>query len=91
MAPNYADALNNLAGLQLSSGDFLDALGTIQRLLKINPRSAQAYCNLGILMSAAGDSHSGEIAVRNAITLGPRLAQGPLPFGQSVDHRRQVG
>jgi Flp pilus assembly protein TadD len=73
LAPNYADALNNLAGLELARGDFLDALGTIQRLLKINPRSAQAYCNLGMLLAAGGDSHSGEIALRNAITLAPDL------------------
>jgi tetratricopeptide (TPR) repeat protein len=40
-------------------------------LLKLNPRSAQAYCNLGVLLAAAGDSQSGEIALRNAITLAP--------------------
>ena len=69
--PNHADALNNLAGMQLDRGDFLDGLYSIKRLLELRPHSAQAFANLATALVAGGDVHQAVLALRNSIRIDP--------------------
>ena len=83
--------LNNLAGLQLAQRRLFGCAGQRSSgcsksiLVRFKRIAIWACCYVG-----GGDSHSGEIALRNAITLARRIAEGPLPPGKSANHRRQT-
>jgi tetratricopeptide (TPR) repeat protein len=53
-APNHAEALNNLAALELAAGRAGAALGPLFRAVQVRPRFGECYHNIGQAMLALG-------------------------------------
>jgi len=73
--PKHGEALNNLAGMLLDVGQFAEAMETIEQLLKVQPRSAQAYVNLGHACRVGGAIEAATSSYKNALVLDSKCKQ----------------
>jgi Tfp pilus assembly protein PilF len=71
IAPNDADALNNLGVLLSAQREFERALDLLRRAASIAPRSAGTWNNIGTVLREQGKSSDAVSAFRHALTLDP--------------------
>ncbi|MDE2515139.1 MAG: sulfotransferase [Rhodospirillales bacterium] len=75
VAPDFPEALSNLArGLYLA-GDHAGAVEQAGRALALDPALAEAHLNLGQALIARGNDAGGAIALRQALALAPQPAR----------------
>ena len=73
LAPDFAEALADLAYVLEQEGRAVEAEGYYRRSLAANPSIAQTYLNLGSLLLAQKRLDDAEAAFRRAIVLAPDL------------------
>lgn len=95
LAPNHADALNNLGVILSGQREFDRALDLLRRAASIAPRSAGIWNNIGTALREQGRASDGVAAYRHALTLDPQhqgarvgLAQQYLAIGSVAEARR---
>ncbi len=71
LKPDFSIALNNLANLHVSQGDFPRALAAFERALVLAPDYAGAHYNYGSTLFASGDAVRAEASLRRAVALDP--------------------
>jgi tetratricopeptide (TPR) repeat protein len=71
----YSPGLNNAAVLTFSAGNFAASKAMLERAARLNPDSAQAHYNLGVVSYHLGDMDSALIAFRSASLLVPDWPQ----------------
>nr|WP_294555572.1 WcbI family polysaccharide biosynthesis putative acetyltransferase [uncultured Rhodopila sp.] len=71
-----SDALRLLARLQEDAGNLVDAEKTRRKLLDLRPDDAEAWSDLGTVLSRLNRSDNALACYRKAISLGPTLASG---------------
>lgn len=96
LAPNDADALNNLGVLLSAQRDFDRALNLLRRAASVAPRSAGTWNNVGTTLREQGRGSDAVAAYQHALTLDPQhqgakvgLAQQYLAIG-SVTQAREL-
>lgn len=96
LAPNDADALNNLGVLLSAQRDFDRALNLLRRAASVAPRSAGTWNNIGTTLREQGRGSDAVAAYQHALTLDPQhqgakvgLAQQYLAIG-SVTQAREL-
>ena len=67
--------LSDLEGLALQQGNLEEALRIGRRTVELNPDSAKAAMNLGLVLKASGDAGGAEQELIRAIKLDPSLKQ----------------
>ena len=55
----------------METGDQAGTEAKLREAIRLNPRFARAYYNLGLLLSGQGHDQAAIISLRNAATLGP--------------------
>jgi Flp pilus assembly protein TadD len=70
-APEDAPALVDLGTIATKLGDNALAVELYQKAISLDPRSADAHCNLGITLSERGDLDGAETSLRAALDLQP--------------------
>lgn len=95
LAPNHADALNNLGVLRSGQREFDRALDLLRRAASIAPRSAGIWNNIGTALREQGHGSDAVAAFRHALTIDPQhqgarvgLAQQYLAIGSVAQARR---
>jgi Tfp pilus assembly protein PilF len=95
LAPNHADALNNLGVLLSGQREFDRALDLLRRAASIAPRSAGIWNNIGTALREQGRGSDAVAAFRHALTMDPQhqgarvgLAQQYLAIGSVAEARR---
>jgi predicted TPR repeat methyltransferase len=83
-----ADALHYLGVLRMAQGRRAEALELIKRALKITPRNAQAWNNLGNMLWYTTEHQATEFAYRHATNLKPDLFSAWFNLGRLL-HRHQ--
>jgi len=71
LAPNDADALNNLGVLLSTQRDFNRALDVLRRAASISPSNAGVWNNIGTVLRQQNRSSDAIAAYRHALTLDP--------------------
>ncbi|CAB3780234.1 Beta-barrel assembly-enhancing protease [Paraburkholderia caffeinitolerans] len=71
LKPDFSIALNNLANLHVSQGDFPRALAAFERALALTPDYAGAHYNYGSALFASGDAARAQAPLRRAVALDP--------------------
>lgn len=74
LKPNYIDALNFSAQLELLAGDIEGAISRTQTLLSIEPNNSGRYYQLGILHAANENNDAAISAFDRALALDPEFA-----------------
>ncbi len=77
LAPSYADALNNLATIYESQGQYGDAEREYRAALKVTPRSALMLKNLGTDLMVEHKYNQGWDAYQQALALDPEIFSEP--------------
>lgn len=95
LAPNDADALNNLGVLMTSLREFDRALDLLRRAASIAPQNAGTWNNIGAALREQGHGIDASAAFRHALGIDPQhqgakvgLAQQYLASGAAADARR---
>jgi Flp pilus assembly protein TadD len=70
---NAVDPLLSLTRIYLDANDFERALSTSEQAVKANPRSAQAFFNLGFALYKTDQLDRSETALKRALDLGPKV------------------
>jgi Tfp pilus assembly protein PilF len=94
VAPNHADALNNLGVLLSTQRQYEPALDMLRRAASVSPNNAGTWSNIGSVLREQGRGSDAIAAFRHALTLDPRhqgakigLAQQYLASGSVKDAR----
>jgi tetratricopeptide (TPR) repeat protein len=74
--------LSDFEGLALQQHDSQEALKLGRRAVEMQPRSAKAAMNLGIVLSRSGDPAEAEIQLAQAIKLDPSLKQAYIELAK---------
>ena len=74
----------NLGLVYLALGRTDDAVRQLQKTTAIAPRSADAQCNLGVALDAAGQPAKAELAYRRAMELDPKHATAMVDLGTNL-------
>ena len=64
-----------------------DALRVCEEYLRQNPPSAEAYCLLGVVQDALGETDKAAAAYRKALYLDPEHGEALMHFAALLDHR----
>lgn len=80
--PLDTEALFGLALATQNLGRSEEALGYLQRLIKLNPNDAAAYNQSGIIVAGTGDLKSAQILIKKAIELDPTLIDAQRNFAE---------
>ena len=94
IAPEFADAHNNLGVQYVALGRHEDALAQFQAAVRIAPGMSRAHSNLALALWKVGRPADAESAVRQAVALDPanlraHLILGTLLAGQAR-HREEA-
>ena len=81
MAPDFADARNNLGGTLGEMGRIAEAVGQLEEALRIDPNSAAIRSNLGICLAREGRTAEASVQLREAIRLDPGSAEAMSNLG----------
>ena len=85
-----SDVLNALGIAYAQRGRPADAMRTFERALKLDPDSALAHQNVGLLHLRADDLTDAEAAFRRALVSDPTLAGAHTGLGVVLAQRRQL-
>ena len=94
IAPEFADARNDLGVQYMALGRYEDALAQLQAAVRIAPAVSHAHSNLALALWKLGRPADAESAVRQAVALDPanlraHLILGTLLAGQA-QHREEA-
>ena len=81
MAPNYAQAHNNLAGIYALQGRFQQALHHYRLAVHAEPAFVQAHYNLGLLLLKNNELTAAKIQFNNVLSLQPAHVEAPFYLG----------
>jgi Tfp pilus assembly protein PilF len=84
IAPNNADAYNDLANAQYDVGRVDEALASFRRAMELNPRSPEAHSNFGRILCALGRFEEAVASCRRAIDLNPESAIAHNNLGNAL-------
>jgi tetratricopeptide (TPR) repeat protein len=90
-SPDDAIILRALASLQSKLGSFVKSACTFERLVKLQPRSAQAHLDFGMAMTALYRHDEALEEFSEAIRLSPDLAAAHLYSGRTLYDLGRIG
>ncbi len=88
--PNDAVLLRQQAVRQIGFGQLTDAVETLRRELKINPRSASALYSLGNVYFALTDYAQAEFELRKALAIAPTLPMAHAVLAMALFQQNQT-
>ena len=83
VAPDHPSACNNLAGMYVLRGDYVQAKSILIRLFGRNPENAGINANLGMVSYRLGEYAWAEQYLRRAISLDPSYSDAHLYLGMT--------
>jgi len=89
IAPDYADAHNNLGNILKERGDRAGARAAYQRVIELNPDHAGAHNNLGVLYRLADELEAAVVAYRRAAELAPGFPDTYFNLGNVLSEMRR--
>ena len=69
--PKYWKVYREIASLQISAGEYREAISTYKKLLQITPENSFAYNNMGVVFFYIADFESAASAFHNALKISP--------------------
>jgi tetratricopeptide (TPR) repeat protein len=94
VAPEFADAHNDLGVQYVALGRHEEALGQFQAAVRIAPGMARAHSNLALALWKLGRAAEAESSVRRAVALDPASAKAHLILGTllagQAQHREEA-
>jgi tetratricopeptide (TPR) repeat protein len=88
-APNHFDALHLLGVLEHQRGDDTAALQLIGRALKLNPKSAAAHANKGVVLRDLQRHVEALVSFDRALALKPDQAEAQINRGMVLRHLKR--
>lgn len=83
-APDQIDALHAQASAAEASGDLATAIAKYRAILKINPRLAPAYNNLGALYFKQGQFHDAEAMLERGLKIDASMSSASALLGLTL-------
>ena len=87
LAPQHADAHNNLGALLNGLKRPVDALACFEELARIEPQAPRSHANRGVALKALGRLNEAEAAYREAIRLDPTFHAAHNNLGNLLYNR----
>jgi len=82
--PNVSAVRADLAMAQLAAGQVHEAMAGFSDALRLDERSAQAFCGMGLVYQQLDHQHEAAEAFRKTEALVPELAAGPFNLGLAL-------
>ena len=89
LAPDDRTILNLLAKVKGRLGEFPDAISLFQRVIALNPMSAEAHVDLAIALSDSGDLQAALEETARALAIDSNLPQAHLNRARLLDDLRR--
>lgn len=90
LAPNDANAHNNLGALLREQGKLDEAATSFRRAIKINSKLADAHCGLGLVLQSKGLGREALASLRQALKINPDLADAHNNMGLLLQSNGQL-
>ena len=81
IAPNYAEAHNNMGFALNSAGNLEEAIGSYRQAIKIEPDYAEAHLNLGVVLNNKQDLQAAIESYKQAVKIKPHFPEAYFNMG----------
>ena len=90
LAPQDAEALNNLGSMLLEVGQLEEAEANSRLATILQPDLAEAHSNLGMTLEKLGRSNEAEVSCKRAIALKPNLVGAHINLGNAQKSQNKL-